>query len=441
MHRAAGVRRRRAPAAPPARGPRGGHLARRREVGARAARRRRRARRDRAHRGRVRHPLSRRGLGRRAHDPRGDGEPDRRTSSTPTIARSRSCTGSRSRRERHARARAAVPGRAADDRRRVPVERLAQWYRRFVETRSSDAAERALETALVDADRARRCRSDDVRRRHRPRVHRRRAHDRLHEQGVRGARVPRRGRRRSRAPDARAPNRRRAALGGVLRVAPPARPRRPRERDDRSPSRRGRRRRRAAGGYRRRRRRGARLAVPRRRSVRRCRRAARRAARRDAAPNSSVGRSRTQLRCASPASTSRTTTPTGTPSTIRSRAPTPCTTRCSAARHPSCCAVAYTPRCGSTSTGSSTSPRPGCRRAKNGDLDTLAQCFEIQGGVDDAGNEAYGFLVAGGPRAELIAHARPRAARRGRRLPLVPDGRGRRPSGRSGGPRGRRSRR
>jgi hypothetical protein len=42
--------------------------------------------------------------------------------------------------------------------------------------------------------------------------------------------------------------------------------------------------------------------------------------------------------------------------------------------------------------------------AKNGDLETLAQCFEIQGGVDVAGNEAFGFLVAGGPRAELIAH-------------------------------------
>ena len=42
-------------------------------------------------------------------------------------------------------------------------------------------------------------------------------------------------------------------------------------------------------------------------------------------------------------------------------------------------------------------------RAEKGDLDALAQCFEIQGGVDDAGNEAYGFLHAGGTRAELVA--------------------------------------
>jgi nitrite reductase/ring-hydroxylating ferredoxin subunit len=33
----------------------------------------------------------------------------------------------------------------------VPIDRLAAWYRRFIETRSSDAAERSLETALTDA--------------------------------------------------------------------------------------------------------------------------------------------------------------------------------------------------------------------------------------------------------------------------------------------------
>jgi hypothetical protein len=42
-------------------------------------------------------------------------------------------------------------------------------------------------------------------------------------------------------------------------------------------------------------------------------------------------------------------------------------------------------------------------RATTGDLDALAQCFEVQGGVDTAGNEAYGYLRAGGSRAELIA--------------------------------------
>jgi nitrite reductase/ring-hydroxylating ferredoxin subunit len=42
-------------------------------------------------------------------------------------------------------------------------------------------------------------------------------------------------------------------------------------------------------------------------------------------------------------------------------------------------------------------------RAEKGDLDVLLQCFEVQGAVDDAGNEAYGFLRAGGARSELIA--------------------------------------
>jgi nitrite reductase/ring-hydroxylating ferredoxin subunit len=42
-------------------------------------------------------------------------------------------------------------------------------------------------------------------------------------------------------------------------------------------------------------------------------------------------------------------------------------------------------------------------RAEKGDLDALAHCFEVQGGVDDAGNEAYGFLQSGGSRRELIA--------------------------------------
>ncbi len=41
--------------------------------------------------------------------------------------------------------------------------------------------------------------------------------------------------------------------------------------------------------------------------------------------------------------------------------------------------------------------------AQSGSLDALAQCFDAQGLVDEAGNEAYGFLRAGGSRAELIA--------------------------------------
>ncbi len=41
--------------------------------------------------------------------------------------------------------------------------------------------------------------------------------------------------------------------------------------------------------------------------------------------------------------------------------------------------------------------------ATTGSLDALAQCFEVQGMVDEAGAEAYGFLRAGGTRAELVA--------------------------------------
>ena len=56
----------------------------------------------------------------------------------------------RVRRARHAQPRAALRGRARSRRNELPVDRLAGWYRRFVDTRSSDAAERTLETALAD---------------------------------------------------------------------------------------------------------------------------------------------------------------------------------------------------------------------------------------------------------------------------------------------------
>ena len=41
--------------------------------------------------------------------------------------------------------------------------------------------------------------------------------------------------------------------------------------------------------------------------------------------------------------------------------------------------------------------------ATTGSLDALTECWEIQGMVDEAGNEAFGFLQAGGSRDELIA--------------------------------------
>src|SRR5262249_58678419 len=39
----------------------------------------------------------------------------------------------------------------------------------------------------------------------------------------------------------------------------------------------------------------------------------------------------------------------------------------------------------------------------SGSIETLNGCFDTQGMVDDAADEAYGFLKAGGSRAELIA--------------------------------------
>src|SRR5262249_53554552 len=41
--------------------------------------------------------------------------------------------------------------------------------------------------------------------------------------------------------------------------------------------------------------------------------------------------------------------------------------------------------------------------ASKGSLDALAACFDVQGMVDEAGNEAFGFVRAGGSRHELIA--------------------------------------
>ena len=57
----------------------------------------------------------------------------------------------------------------------------------------------------------------------------------------------------------------------------------------------------------------------------------------------------------------------------------------------------------------------------------------MQGGVDDAGNEAYGFLRAGGSRAELIAALGHALLVEDAEVPLVPDRRGRRPPGRRSG--------
>src|SRR3954454_13343409 len=74
-------------------------------------------------------------------------------------------------------------------------------------------------------------------------------------------------------------------------------------------------------------------------------------------PSSWGGRSRSPPRCASPASTCRTTSATGTPCTTRSPPRTRCTARWVASRRASCTAGSCTARCASTSTASSTCPR------------------------------------------------------------------------------------
>ena len=285
----------------------------------------------------------------------------------------------------------------------VPVDRLARWYSRFVETRASDAAERVLETTLVDPDRlpdaeammfaavtdhvfideghtidftnkafealdyldadagalvlptlvgqtAQAQRSEEFSEWRHP-------HDLValadsRDRGTSG-RARRRATRAARSSTTRPWPRSRGASSTTIRTRSSTR------------------------------------------SSHRCAPAS--------TTSSSVERSRTRPRCASLASTSRTTTPTGTPSITRSPRRTRSTTRCNATRHRRCAAAACTPRSASTSTASSTCPAARPPRATTGDLDALAQCFEVQGGVDDAGNEAYGFLRAGGSRAELIA--------------------------------------
>jgi hypothetical protein len=41
--------------------------------------------------------------------------------------------------------------------------------------------------------------------------------------------------------------------------------------------------------------------------------------------------------------------------------------------------------------------------ADAGSLDALMACFDVQGNVDVAGNEAYGYLRGGGSQAALVA--------------------------------------
>ena len=142
-------RRRARPHGPPVPAPAGrhgaGHHPRHRQGRPEAARCRRRAGRDRAVRGRLRHPLPRWWLGRRPHRADRDGQRARPPGAGGPPAGARARAGVRL--PRHAGPAAVVP--AAPARRHVPADRLGGWYRRFVETRSADAAERTLASAVA----------------------------------------------------------------------------------------------------------------------------------------------------------------------------------------------------------------------------------------------------------------------------------------------------
>ena len=202
-------------------------------------------------------------------------------------------------------------------------------------------------------------------------------------------RTPRRDRAARRSCARRPP---RAALGGVLRVAPPARPRRARRRTTtalpaRSPTGVG-----AVDGFadvg------GARVAAARRRS----RRGRRRAARRDARParprSSSAARSRTRPRCASCASTCRTTTATGTRCTTRSPPPTRCTRRCRAQPHARAAARRACTRALRIYLDRFLNvPAARLPQATTGSIDALDRLLRRAGhGRRGRRNEAYGFL-------------------------------------------------
>ena len=244
-------------------------------------------------------------------------------------ARSRSCTASRSSPATPATIRPGSRCAPFDDAGEASTAaRLADWYRRFVETRSADAAERVLATALAASPAARRRRAHDVRGRHRPRVHRRRPHHRLHQQGVRGARPPRRRRRRRGAARRscarpRRPRGRRRPARGATRTTSPRSSTRPQP----AP-----RRRLDAGRHRGTARSTTSVAASAWQLLdddpeRGRRRACSTRSPPGPTPSSSAGPSPTPRRCASPASTCRTTTATGTRCTTRSPPPTRCTRR------------------------------------------------------------------------------------------------------------------
>ena len=404
---------------------------------------RRRRRADRAHRARLRRGLPGRRVGLRADRPRRHGQRAARTSTRPT-GRWPSCTrwpsSAATRRARPPRFAEPALGRPA-----VPASSgSAAWYRRFVETRSADAAERVLATAIASAGDAGRGRGHDVRRRHRPRVHRRGPHARLHEQGLRGARP------------ASGPSTAGVVLTSLVGQTCAA------DRSEESSEWRhphdlaglvaradGRARRRALadgaggdGGARRRRRAGVGAARrrPGARSSARCSTRSRAGAHaRAARPGAGLRRRAADRALPRPERPRRLEL--GAPRLHdRQRAPPGAGP---AARRPSCSAGAlhgalrvYLDRF--LNVPAARLPQATQRRRSP----SWRACWDVQGEVDEAG--AIGLRVPAGrrrPRAELDRRARPRPAAGGRRVPLVPGVRGRACARRWRGRRARRSRR
>ncbi len=143
-------------------------------------------------------------------------------------------------------------------------------------------------------------------------------------------------------------------------------------------------------------------------------------------PSSWAGPSPSRRPCASPASTSRTTTVTGTRSTTPSPRPTASTRRCPARRRPSCCGECSTAALRVYLDRFLNIPAARLPEAEAGDIAELDEVWDIQGGVDRAGAIVAGYLRGGGSRAAADRGPRPRPAARGRGLPLVPGVRGRR---------------
>jgi hypothetical protein len=101
--------------------------------------------------------------------------------------------------------------------------------------------------------------------------------------------------------------------------------------------------------------------------------------------------------------TPRTTTATGTRSTTATPPPTRPTNASGGHAAAKCCAASIRARSRCTSTASSTCRLPAQTSAGGADLADLDGCWERQGMVDEAGALVYRYLMAGGTRAAVLA--------------------------------------